>query len=127
MSASFHRGLTDALKMRLQLTGLRLEEEDAQHALAGWLVVDAKTGKPIGDSKAIMSDAALWVREAVSQVLADNLRLTREWEERNPGIKPFADMLVEKILRVIAEMDPDNPMETINKIKDMAETELMFG
>lgn len=129
MSISFHKGLTDKLKMTLQMTGLRIEEIDAQRALAGHLVVDAKTGKPStgNEGKVIYSEAAKWVREAVTEVLENNLALTREWENNNPESKPFKPMFAEEVLRVLQEIDSENFMETVNQLREMAEEELWYG
>jgi hypothetical protein len=131
VSVAFHRGLTTELRVKLQMAGLRIEEIDAQRALAGLLTreVDAR-GNPINSNdnkRAIRSGAGAWIEKLVEEVLADRFKLCREWEERNPGQKPFPPMFAEVVLAEARDFDIEDPMATINKIIELAEGELFFG
>jgi hypothetical protein len=131
MTVAFHKGLTSELRMRLQLAGLRIEEIDAQRALAGMLTREVDNrGKPVSSNdnkKAIRSSAARWVEDQVEDVLKHHIQLTREWEERNPGGKPFPPMFPEVVLEKCRTVDAENIMETIEELITLAEDELFFG
>ena len=131
MSIAFHKGLTSELMMRLQLAGLRIEEIDAQRALAGMLTreVDAR-GKPLASNenkKAIRSGAARWVESQVEDVIKHHIVLTKDWEERNPDKDPFPPVFAEAVLELARNIDPENPMETVGQIVQLAEDEMYFG
>jgi hypothetical protein len=117
--------------MQLQLTGLRLDEADAQKALAGLLThtVDPRTGKEVSDpnKRAIRSEAAAWIEDAVDEVLRNHIQLQREWEERNPGQEAFPPVFAQVVMTELRNIDEDDPMDTISKLIDLAEQEMMFG
>jgi hypothetical protein len=131
MAVAFHRGLTTELRFRVQLAGIRMEEIDAQRALAGLLTREVDNrGNPVksNDNKhAVRSGAAVWIDKLVEDVLNDHIRLQKEWEERNPGQDPFPEMFAEVVLRELRNIDPSEPQSTIEKLIELAEGELMFG
>lgn len=115
MSVSFHRGLTHALKLRTQMAGVRIDEADAQRALAGKAIV---TGE-------------FWhkILAMVTYILDNETRqqLMKEWESENPNKKPFPPLFAEKVLEKLRNINQDDPGETIAELIALAEGELLFG
>jgi hypothetical protein len=113
------------------MAGLRIEEIDAQRALAGLLTreLDAR-GNPVqsnDNKRAIRSGASQWIEVIVEEVLANRFDICREWEQRNPGEKPYPPMFAETVLEMLRKIDPDNPMATIAQVIELAEGEMFFG
>jgi hypothetical protein len=119
VSVALHRGLSSEVRFRLQLAGFRIEEIDAQRALLGQDLV--KGG--------ILTEVREFLDEIVADVLIleNRLKITREWEERNPGKEPFPPTFAETVLDQLRNINADNPMETVAMLIELAEAELLFG
>lgn len=115
MGAAFHRGLTHELRYRVQLTGLRIEEIDAQRALAGYRLLN--------------SEAQTWVNDAVSRILEPPLNgeLMKSWEEDHHNEDPFPPTFAEAVLYELSNIDMSAPEATIIKLIAAAKAELLFG
>jgi hypothetical protein len=115
MSVAFHRGLTHELILRVQMAGLRIDEIDAQRALAGMPLVD--------------SDAGTWLDTIVADILSDDKRhgLMRDWEDSHPGKNPFPPAFAEVVIHMIENLDPDGALDALKEILELARQELLFG
>lgn len=115
MGLGFHKGLTAELRLKLQPAGLRIEEVDAQRALAGYPLV--------------RSNAQVWVSQFSEEILVPptNTDLMLSWENDHPGEKPFPPNFAEVVLRELMGIDPENPGPTINKLMELAQKEIAFG
>ncbi len=133
MAVSFHRGLTREFIRIVQMGGIRVEESDAQKALAGMLTreVDVR-GNPIKSDEnqnAIRSDAAKVIENAVKKVLDPTVKfdLMKQWEEEHPGESPFPPSFPQVVVSELEMIDPDNPEPTIKAILALARKEMLFG
>ena len=130
MSVAFHRGLTHELRLKLQQTGVRIEEIDAHRALAGLLTreIDLR-GNPIKSPEnqhAIRSDAAKFVEDAVADVLANRFFIMQKWESDHPDQNPFPPIFPEV---VIAHLDREieDYEAVVDEVLTLARAELLFG
>jgi hypothetical protein len=115
MAVAFHRGLSHELKYRLQLAGVRIEEIDAQRALAGKPIV---TGAPW-----------TWIDSYLERIFDPSRKqqLMLQWENDNPDKKPFPPLFAEVVLNTLRSLDPDNVEATVARLIELAEGELLFG
>ena len=114
MSAAFHRGVTQSLRRRLQTAGIRIEEQDAQRALAGAPVV--KDFSPAQDT----------VRDIAAAVWVERFVLMPKWENDHPGETPFPPIFAQVVLAKLQEalLDPDTLASAVTEVIKLAETEL---
>ena len=133
MTVAFHKGLSHELILRMQQAGMRIEEVDAQRALAGLLTreIDAR-GNVINsnDNKhAIRSGAAGWILAAVDDILDDSKRFDymRQWEEEHPGKPPFPIVFPEKVLALLEHAEEDEVADRVREVIELARGELLYG
>lgn len=133
MSVSFHRGLTHELRLKLQLAGIKIEEYDAQAALAGLLTreVDVR-GNPIKSTEnqhAIRSSAASIIIKAVDEILASPKRfeLMRQWENDHPDTNPFPQSFPEIVIELLEYADEEDMPEKVEEVLILARGELLYG
>jgi hypothetical protein len=113
MSAAFHRGVTQELRKRLQTAGIRVEEGDAQKAIAGATV--ARPGSPAQDT----------VTEIASEVWRLRFPLMHDWENDHPGESPFPPIFAQVVLdKLRADMNEDDWRDTVVELIKLAEAEL---
>lgn len=129
---AFHKGLVKELQRRCQMAGVKLEEHDAQLALAGLLTreVDAR-GKPISSNdnqKAMRSDAAKWVESAVADILKDDKRfeIMRLWESEHPDQDPFPISFPKKVLGLLEFAEEEDIPDRIKEVINLAKEEMML-
>lgn len=133
MGVAFHRGLTHELKLKLQQAGIKVEELDAQRALAGLLTREIDTrGNPVKSTEnqhAIRSGAAGIVTRAVEEVLdpANRFDLMRQWENDHPGEQAFPQSFPEIVIELLEFAEPDDLVDLVKEIVDLARLELIFG
>lgn len=133
MGVAFHRGLTHELKLRMQQAGVRIEEIDAQRALAGLLTRETdmrgNAVKSPENARAIRSSAAQILERNVEEILNKDNRfdLMRTWEDEHPGKNPFPDIFPEVIIAMIEGMDPDDHDGLFMEILELARGELLYG
>lgn len=131
MAVAFHKGLSHELILRLQQAGMRLEEREAQQALAGLLTREVDTrGNPVksnDNQHAIRSGAAKWILDEVDKVLANRFELMKRWEEDHPGSNPFPDLFPQVVLNKLKYVNDDEAVQNIPDVIQLAEEELLFG
>lgn len=115
MSVQFHRGITQALRARMQLMGIQLEEIDAQRALVG---LSLFRGQP-----------QEWLDAQVFDILSppNHQDLIKEWHEEHPGQSGFPPTFAQVVLERLSKIDRSDPGETIDELIAIAQTELLFG
>lgn len=100
--------------MRLQTAGIRIEEQDAQKALAGATV--AKPGSAAQETVALIADT-IWLNRFTSMP---------RWENDHPGESPFPPVFAEVVLAKLREaaLDPDTLPDAVREVIMLAEGEL---
>jgi hypothetical protein len=114
MTVQFHRGLTTELRTKLALSGLQIEEAEAQKILAGIV--------------AMPSPAQKWITSTVHEILSDEKRheIMARWTEEHPESSGYPPMFPQEVIRLIDEIDMESPTDTLAKIKSRAQEE-MYG
>jgi hypothetical protein len=112
VSAAFHRGITQALRRKLQTAGIRVEEQDAQKLLAGY---------PVFAPNSPFKEVA---RQIVAEVHYARFDLMRAWEAEHPGEKPFPPVFAEVVLNTLRNADTDDLTTAVLEVIKLAEAEL---
>lgn len=131
MSVAFHRGLTHEFRLKMQMAGIKVEENDAQRALAGLLTreIDAR-GNPVksNDNKhAIRSGAAGIVERTVEEVLNNRFELMKQWENDHPDTNPFPQSFPEIVIELLEYAEEESLPDLQVEILELARGELLFG
>lgn len=113
MSAAFHRGVTQALRRKLQTAGIRVEEQDAQKILAGATVVNASA--PAKETFTTIS----------KDVWFDRFGLMRDWESEHSGEDPFPPIFAQVVLEKLQQACIHGTTEeVVLELIQLAEAEL---
>lgn len=98
----FHKGTTTFFRQRLRLAGMSVDEEIAQRMLAGLPVAVGMPQEIIDRVKTAALD------ESGTRTRFD---IMREWENDNPGQRPFPPPFAERVLDLAKEAEQTLSLE----------------
>jgi len=108
----FHLGLTQALRDAVRRDGISLDEEAAQHLLAG--------EKTLG---AVPAERLVYLRD---QVYGSRWLYMDEWAKAHPGENPFPGPFPERVLAIVHRIqeDPEQAGHWLSVLEQVCEAEM---